>query len=416
MTRLSNLIAPSFYQAHKDIKRDRYTHYWFKGGRGSTKSSFVSLEIILGMMQDPLANAVAIRKVGLYLYDSVYEQLVWAIDKLGVNHLWHQKKSPMELIYIPTGQRILFRGADKPKKLKSTKVSKGYIKYIWYEEVDEFQGQEEIDVINQSLLRGGETFQVFYSYNPPQSIRSWVNAPQMERKDAIHYHSTYLTVPRVWLGEQFLLEAEHLMVSNYERYKHEYLGVVTGTGGEVFRNLVVREINNTEILGFEKVNRGIDWGYGADPFVYIEDYYDKKTNTLYIFFEYYKPGEKFNSIAEVINKQNPERKIVRADHEPRSNDELKSRGVRVMKAKKGKDSRDHGFLWLQNLDAIVIDPVRCPNATREFSQYELEKDSNGNYRDGYPDGNDHAIDAVRYSLSEQIRGSNFRHSKRSKKG
>ena len=110
MTRLSNLIAPSFYQAHKDIKNDRYTHYWFKGGRGSTKSSFVSLEIILGMMQDSLANAVAIRKVGLYLYDSVYEQLVWAIDKLGVNHLWHQKKSPMELIYLPTGQRILFRG------------------------------------------------------------------------------------------------------------------------------------------------------------------------------------------------------------------------------------------------------------------------------------------------------------------
>jgi len=416
MTRLSNLIAPSFYQAHKDIKKDRYTHYWLKGGRGSTKSSFVSIEVILGMMQDPLANAVAIRKVGLYLYDSVYEQLVWAIDALGVSHLWDPKKSPLTLIYIPTGQKILFRGADKPKKLKSTKVSKGYIKYVWYEEVDEFEGQEEIDIANQSLLRGGDTFTVFYTYNPPKSVRSWVNTPQMARKDAIHYHSTYLTVQKAWLGEQFLLEAEHLMASNYERYKHEYLGVVTGTGGEVFRNLAVREINNIEIRGFEKINRGIDWGYGADPFVYIEDYYDKKANTLYIFFEYYKPGAKFNSIAEVINKQNPERKIVRADHEPRSNDELKSRGVRVLKAKKGKDSRDHGFLWLQNLDAIVIDPVRCPNAVREFSQYELEKDSNGNYRDGYPDGNDHAIDAVRYSLSEQIRGSNFKHAKRPRKG
>lgn len=130
--KLSDIIAPSFYDLHKDIKADRHTHYWLKGGRGSTKSSFASTEIPLGMMKDPMANAVVIRKVGLYLKDSVYEQLLWAIERLGVSHLWQCRQSPLELVYTPTGQRILFRGADKPKKLKSTKVRKGYIRYVWY--------------------------------------------------------------------------------------------------------------------------------------------------------------------------------------------------------------------------------------------------------------------------------------------
>lgn len=408
---LDNLIASSFVPVHNDIKHDRHTHYWLKGGRGSTKSSFIAVEIILNMMKHPEANALVMRKVADTLRDSVFSQLLWAIDKLGVTPWWKVNVSPMSLTYVKTGQKILFRGVDDPRKAKSTKVAKGYIRYIWFEEADEFNGQEEIDMILQTLLRGGSTFSVFYSFNPPKSVRSWVNMI-VPRDDTLYHHSTYLTIPRKWLGETILAEAEHLMQKNPERYKHEYLGVVTGTGGEVFKNLQVREISNKELQGFEKINRGIDWGYGADPFVYTENYYDKKHNTLYIFYEYYKPGAKFNNIADVINEQNPERKIVYADHEPRSNDELKTRGVRVFKAKKGKDSRSHGFLWLQNLDAIVIDPTRCPNAAREFSQYELEKDSNGNYRDGYPDGNDHVIDATRYSLSSQIAGSNFKHSRK----
>lgn len=409
IVKLNDLIAPSFYQAHVDIKKDKYTHYWFKGGRGSTKSSFISIQIILGMMQDPLANAVAIRKVGLYLYDSVYEQLVWAIDALGVSHLWDPKKSPLVLIYIPTGQKILFRGADKPKKLKSTKVSKGYIKYVWYEEVDEFDGQEEIDIANQSLLRGGSTFQVFYSYNPPKSIRSWVNALQMERKDVIYYHSTYLTVPRAWNGEQFAIEAEYLMITNETRYKHEYLGLVTGTGGAVFANITIRKIKDKEIESFEKINRGLDWGFAQDPLAYVVNYYDSKHKKLYIFFEYYKVGTKFDKLAEVIKSENTLNKRVIADSsEPRSNAEMRDRGIRIYKAKKGKDSREHGCTWLQNLSEIIIDDERCPNTAREFLNYEFEKDANGHWKDGFPDKDDHTIDATRYALEHYIRSDKFK--------
>ena len=165
---LTDFIAPSFYRVHQAIKEEKHTHYWLKGGRGSTKSSFVSVQIILGMMKDRQANAVVLRKVGLTLRDSVREQLKWAIQGLGVWSYWSDKVSPMELCYLPTGQRILFRGADKPRKIKSARVRSGYFKFVWYEEVDEFTGKEEIRMINQSLLRGGSPFVLFYTYNPPK--------------------------------------------------------------------------------------------------------------------------------------------------------------------------------------------------------------------------------------------------------
>lgn len=405
MIKLTDVIAPSFYGIHNDLLKNKHTHYWLKGGRGSTKSSFTAVEIILGIIQQPDANAVVIRKVGQYLKDSVYEQLIWAIDALGVGELWHGKLSPLELIYIPTGQKILFRGADKPKKLKSTKISKGYIKYIWYEEVDEFNNILEIDTINQSLMRGGNKFVVFYTYNPPRSSSNWVNTAVLEPKnDKLVHHSTYESVPVKWLGEQFVAEAEHLKKTKPDRYKHEYLGQVIGTGGEVFKNLNMRAISDAEIKEFDNVRRGIDWGYGADPFVYIVCHYDKKRKRLFIFYEYYKTGAKFDAIYNAIKKENKLNEFITAESaEPRSNDELRDRGLRIHKAKKGPGSIEHGISWLQNLEEIIIDMTRCPNAAREFREYELEKDSNDNFKEGFPDKNNHTIDAIRYANEKDMK-------------
>lgn len=399
--KLSEIIAPPFYTIHEALRGERYTHYLLKGGRGSSKSSFVSEEIILGMMKHPDANAVVIRKVGLYLKDSVYEQLVWAIEKLGVSHLWTQKLSPLCLIY--KGQKILFRGADKPKKLKSTKVSRGYIRYIWYEELDEFLGKQEIDNINQSLMRGGEKFEVFYTYNPPKTPRSWVNNFALEsRSDMLVHHSDYRDVPAEWLGRQFFAEAEYMREKFPDRYRHEYLGEVTGSGAEVFPNVVSREITDDEIATFDRVRRGIDWGFGADPFVYVALNYDSTARRIIIYHEFYKCGAKFDNIAAEIRAENTENSRITADCEPRSNSELTERGLRVTSAKKGRGSVEHGITWLQNLAEIVIDPTRCPNTFREFYGYELDSDNNGGFRDGFPDRDNHSIDAVRYALEADM--------------
>lgn len=401
--KLSELIAPSFYALHNAVKENKYTHWWIKGGRGSTKSSWISIEIISGMMKNPNTNALAIRKVGMYLADSVYNQLIWAIDMLNVSEYWTVKKSPLELIYEPTGQRILFRGADKPKKLKSTKTSRGYFRYIWYEEVDEFNGIEEIRTINQSLMRGGDKYDVFYSYNPPKSQRNWVNNEVLNVSgDAYVSHTTYLTVPPQWLGQQFLIEAEHLKHTNEIAYRHEYLGEVTGTGGAVFANVTLRDITNDEMNEFTYIKRGLDWGYTTDPFAYVALNYDRKHKRIYIFYEYYAHGAKFDAIARAIKAENTYNHTVNAEREPRSNDELKDRGIRLCQVKKPPGSVEHGITWLQNLDEIIIDNKRCPNAAREFFNYELDSDNNGGFREGFPDRNNHTIDAVRYALEGDI--------------
>lgn len=402
MVKLTEIIAPSFYALHCDVKDGLHTHYWLKGGRGSTKSSFVSIEIPLGMMSDPDANAVVIRKVGLYLKDSVYEQLLWGIEKLGVSHLWQAKLSPLELVYVPTGQRIIFRGADKPKKLKSTKVRKGYIKYVWYEEGDEFGGIEEIRTINQSLLRGGSKFVVFYTFNPPKSQRNWINSEaNVPAPDKLTHTSDYRSVPPEWLGEQFIAEAENLRNSNPTAYSHEYLGEVTGTGGEVFANLTIRQISAEERERFSHIRRGLDWGYAADPTAYVVCALEQ--NRLYILHEVYRYGIKFDPLADAIKESNPDNAPISAESaDPRSNDELKSRGLRVYPVKKGAGSVEHGLTWLQNLTEIVIDPETCPNAKREFENYEYIPDGNGGWRDGFPDKDNHTIDAVRYALENDI--------------
>ena len=403
--KLSEIISPSFAEVHKSIKANEYTHYMLNGGRGSTKSSFAAVEIILGLLSSPDAHAVALRAVGNTLHDSVFQQLLWAIDKLGVTRYFKATVSPMQITYTPTGQTILFRGADDPIKIKSIKAPFGYFKYAWYEEFDQYRGMDEIRNINQSLMRGGSSYAYFYTYNPPISVQSWVNTEaQIKRDDRLLHHSTYLDVPKEWLGEQFLIEAEHLKKVQPDRYEHEYMGVPTGTGGEVFKNVALEKITDEQLAGFDHIRRGLDWGYAVDPFAYVTCHYDKTRRTLYIFDEIYKVGLPNRMAAEMIKKINPSNGLITADSaEPKSIQELDSYGLHICGAVKGPDSVKHGTELLISLDKIIIDPERCPNAAREFTQYELEQDKNGLFKACYPDKNNHTIDAVRYAMEQDSR-------------
>lgn len=405
---LKNKIAPSFYELHHQIRNHDATHYWLKGGRGSTKSSFISIEIILGMMKDPQRNAVVFRKVGGTLRESVYEQLIWAIDALGVADKWKARISPLSLSYGK--QRVIFRGVDDPLKSKSIKLSHGYFAYIWFEELAEFPEMDTINTVLQSVMRGGSVFWCFYSYNPPESVQSWVNyEASLVRPDKILHHSTYLDVPPEWLGEAFITEAEHTKATNEHRYRHQYLGEVTGTGGEVFRNVTLRLITDEEIEHFDHVYRGLDWGYAADPLVYVVMDYDKTRKRLYIFHELYRINVSNRKAAAYINKENPNKGIVRCDSaEPKSIADLEDYGVNAEGAIKSPGSVERGIRFLASeIEEIVIDPKRCPNTAKEFTMYELERDKLGNFKSVYPDKNNHSIDAVRYALESVSTGNRF---------
>lgn len=403
---LSKLIAPPFHDLHVDVKNKLHSEYWLQGGRGSTKSSFIALEIILGIMRTPGANAIVYRKVANTLRESVYEQLNTAIDWLGVRKYFSFRVSPMEIKYNQTGQRIIFRGADDPSKSKSINLSKGFFGYLWFEEAAEFQGMEAIRTIKASVIRGipqGEKAITFYSYNPPISARNWVNKEALKDVAGRRKHkSCYLEVPPEWLGKDFLAEAEALKQSNERAYRHMYLGEVTGTGGNVFDNLQIRRITPEEIDAQDKFYNGLDFGFAVDPDAFIRWAYDKKRRLLYAISEYYGARTPTDRLAEEI-KARSGREVVRCDSaDPRMIQELRRRGINAVGVKKGAGSVEHGMRWLQELGGIIIDPARTPNAAKEFTAYEYTQNRDGDFLPDYPDRGNHLIDGSRYAMEAEI--------------
>ena len=405
-TVLTDCIGPAFYTVHNDIKNHNHTYYDLTGGRGSLKSSFISIEIVQGLMKKENANkhAAVYRRVGDTLETSVFSQIEWAIDKLGVSHLWKLTKSPMRAIYLPTDQRIIFKGLDYAQKSKSIKVPFGYIGYLWFEEFDEFAGEEEIRKVQQSVIRGGDEFIVFKSMNPPKSRQNWANdyiEKEKIRSDTLVSQTTYLTSPKEWLGQQFIDDAEWLKEVNPKAYEHEYMGIPVGTGTEVFDNLEIREITDEEIARWDNLYRGVDWGWYPDPFHYGCMYYDSRRLTLYIFEEFRTNKMKNADTAQVLKDEfNLSRyDVVTCDSaEEKSIADYRSYGINARGAEKGPGSIRYGMKWLQSLVKIVIDPRRCPETAEEFKKYEYELDKEGNPTSNYPDKNNHSIDMTRYAM------------------
>lgn len=401
---VASSISPSFDGVFYDIQEHKYTHYWLAGGRGSTKSSFVGLIIPLLLMQNPNCHVVVLRKVRNTVKNSVFPQIQWGIDTLQMTGKFRAITSPHEITYTLTGQKILFFGLDDPAKVKSIKLPFGYVGIVWFEELDQFSGMEEIRNVLQSLLRGGEKYWVFCTYNPPKSRNNWVNEEIIQaRPDRLVHHSTYLDVPREWLGEQFFLEADTLKNKNELLYRHEYLGEVTGTGGAVFDNVEDMAMSDERVGNFDRLYYGLDFGFAVDPLAFVAIHYDKKKEEVYIFDELYRQKLTNDRTGKWLKRKYPTAMLIADSAEPKSIAELRSMGVNVRGARKGRDSVDYGIKWLQSRRTIYIDKRRCPNAYREFVTYEYERNREGQFISAYPDKNNHAIDAVRYGLDDVMR-------------
>lgn len=394
-------MSPAFYALHRQI-HDAHPHTVVcKGGRGSTKSSFVSVELILLLLEHPQCHVVVLRKVANTLRNSVYAQMQWAIGALGLTNKFRCTVSPMEITYLATGQKILFFGLDKPEKLKSIKLPFGYIGVDWFEEADQYAGEAEIRNVKQSTLRGGEFALTFLSFNPPAASRNWANqyAREQEPGKVVH-HSTYLTTPSAWLGQRFFDDAEHLKKARPTAYRHEYLGEAVGNGTQVFDNIRLATIGKAQMGTFGQVISGVDWGWYPDPWAFNRTAYDAARRVLYIFDEATRRKTNNHDTAQIVKARIPEGEIVVADSaEQKSCDDYRTFGIRCRPAEKGPGSVRQSMKWLQGLAAIVIDPDKCPDTAKEFSEYEYEVGRDGAVLEGYPDADNHHIDAVRYATN-----------------
>ena len=402
-------IGKAFIDLNRWIDDRKYLEYWLRGGRASIKSSFISEKGIEILENNPNMCAICIRKVGNTLKDSIYSQILWGIDKLSesypqVKEHWVNTKSPLEIKNKNTGQMIYFRGADDPGKIKSIKPPKGmYIGLIIYEEFDQMNGMNEVRKIDQSVIRGGNDFIVFRVYNTPKSTNHFVNKESKIPKDnRIVHTSTYLDVPKEWLGQPFIDEAEYVKDVNYKIYANEYLGEETGDGGNVFENVELREITDEEIKNFDYLYQGIDFGWYPDPLAWTKMCYQPNKRTLFIFDEFVVNKM---SNADVWRYLKEEKGVTEDDQitadsaEPKSVGDFQDYGALIYGAKKGPDSVDYSMRWLSSLVKIVIDPKRCPKSAEEFTTYEYQQDKDGNYISGYVDKDNHCIDSVRYAMN-----------------
>lgn len=399
--RLQRLVAPAFYAVHRDVQTHGHVHYLLTGGRGSTKSTFVAIEIILLLKKHPDCHALVLRKVAGTLRDSVFSQYLWAAEILGVGHEFEQRLSPLELVYKATGQRILFRGADDKAKIKSLKMPFGYIGITHFEEKDQFDARSELRTILQSTMRGGNKFWNFESWNPPVRPAHWANRDARDvRPDRLLHHSDYRDVPREWLGEQFFAEAEMLKAQNEAAYLHEYLGLPVGAGAMVFPNVRLQTVTESEIADFDRIYMGVDWGFFPDPFAFVKVHFDAARRVLTVFDEIGAVRKSNAETAALCKRKGAGNHVsVWADSaEPKSVADFRAAGILCRAVGKGAGSVAYSMKWLASLAAIVIDPARCPETAREFSEYEYERDRAGEITEGYPDRNNHHIDAVRYAL------------------
>ena len=270
------------------------------------------------------------------------------------------------------------------------------------EELAEYKGPEEIRSVEQSVLRGGDKFVIFKSFNPPISVNNWANEYVLRPLPGyVRHHSTYLQVPETWLGQEFINGADLLKEESIRHYAHEYLGIPTGTGGEIFTNLDIRPIREDFIQTFDNIFMGIDWGWYPDAFQWVKMYFHTASRTLYIYDSYrayktsnfetwtYLKEEKGVTGTDLITADSAEKKSV---------DDYRAYGALCRGAIKGPGSREYSYKWLQSLPRIVIDPERCPEVAKEFREAEYPRDKDGKIISGYPDGNDHSVDAVRYAL------------------
>lgn len=392
----ARVLGKAFVDINRQIKPN--IEYVFEGGRGGLKSSFVAFKIVELIKNNPQMHACITRQVAGTLKDSVYANMKWAINELGLMEEFECKVSPLEIKYIKTGQTIYFRGLDDETKLKSIKPEFGYIGILWKEEKDQMKGDAQERSVNQSVLRGGDESYDFSSYNPPKSKSNWVNRIKLipNPKRVIH-HSSYLEAPAEWLGQKFIDDAAHLKEINPKAYEHEYLGVPNGDGGNVFEYLEIRDITDEEISRMDRIFAGVDYGWYPDAFCYLRTYYDSAREKIYLIDELYVNKWSNSKTADWIKKKGYDDYTMICDSaEPKSVNDFRDAGLPARGAIKGPGSIEYGFKFLQT-KTLVIDPKRTPNAYKEITEYEYDRDKEGNVISGYPDGNDHAISALRYA-------------------
>lgn len=420
---LSEIVLDQFKPFWIASKKKKHLRYVLKGGRGSGKSFHIPMRIMLDIMEYPV-SAIGVRKVQNTILKSVYANFKGAANAMGVRHLFRFVDSKLEITYKPRGNKIYFAGADDSDKIKSIKDADFPLAIMWIEELAEFKNEDEVTTIENSVLREeleGKIanfsmrkrvypfdYSFYYSYNPPKRRQSWVNKKyESSFIDANTYvdHSTYLGNP--YLSKKFIEEAENVKKNKPMKYRWEYLGEAIGSGIVPFDNLQIESgsITDEMVANFDNIRQGLDYGYATDPLAFVRWHYDKKRNCIYSIDELYEVKCSNRRAAQWIKSNKYHYQDIIAEVEPKSNAEMRNEHdiSKIRQVTKGPDSVEYGEKWLDDLDAIYIDPLRTPNIAKEFENIDYQTDRDGNPKPRLEDKDNHTIDATRYAFNDDMR-------------
>lgn len=411
-----------------DVVGKGYASFWHfkgrtravKGSRRSKKSKTMALWTIYHMMKHAQANTLVVRKTYRTLKDSCFTELRWAIKRLNVENLWHVKESPLEMTYIPTGQKIYFRGLDDPLKITSIAVEVGVLCWMWIEEAYEITSEDDFDTLAESMLGDCPEDlwkQITLTFNP-WSDRTWIKKRFFDVDDPNVLAITTNYRCNEWLSPADRKVFEDMKVKNPRRYRvagEGDWGVIDGLVYENWKEQSFVLISKKEFNDMEEDKRpenpvfidgldsafGLDFGYTNDPTALFCGFLSLSEKKLYVWDELYKKGLSNKAIhSEVTQMGYAKERITGDSAEPKSIDELKGLGLRITGAKKGKDSVNNGIQWIQDLE-IIIHP-RCVNFLLEISTYQWKKDKFDKKLNEPEDDNNHLMDAMRYALEKYI--------------
>ena len=405
--RLPELVG----KGYKDFWNFKGRYRVCKGSRGSKKSKTTALFFIYSMMKYPGANLLVVRKVYRTLKDSCFTDLKWAINILGVQDYWSVKESPLEIIYIPTGQKILFRGLDDPLKVTSITVETGNLCWAWIEEAYEINKEQDFNMLDESIRGKIEEplyKQITLTFNP-WNERHWLKKRFFDVEDENIMAKTTNYMCNEWLDESDKKLFEDMKKNNPRRYQVAGLGNWGIVEGLVYENWEEKEFDVNEISKRKGVKSafGLDFGYTNDPSAFFCGLIDTANKEIYVFDEIYKNAMKNRQIAEeIIRKGYGKEKIVADSQEPKSIDELYDLGLKgIRKSRKGRDSINNGVQYIQDYK-IIIHP-RCVNFITEISNYMWDKDKFDNPVNKPVDDFNHLMDAMRYALESCSKGPIF---------
>ena len=402
--RLPELVG----KGYKDFWNFKGRYRVCKGSRGSKKSKTTALFFIYSMMKYPGANLLVVRKVYRTLKDSCFTDLKWAINILGVQDYWSVKESPLEIIYIPTGQKILFRGLDDPLKVTSITVETGNLCWAWIEEAYEINKEQDFNMLDESIRGKIEEplyKQITLTFNP-WNERHWIKKRFFDVEDDNIMAKTTNYMCNEWLDDSDKKLFEDMKKNNPRRYQVAGLGNWGIVEGLVYENWRELEFDWREILNKRRKAKavfGLDFGYTNDPAAFFCGILDQEQKEIYVFDEIYQKRLQNTAIYRNIEKLGFKKEIIVADsEEPKSIEHLRSLGLtRIKASKKGKDSINAGIQFIQDFK-IFIHP-RCVNFLTEISNYAWDKDKFGKAVNKPIDDFNHLMDAMRYALEDYMR-------------